>query len=42
MQLIGVGPTAVVFSMALALLALVASLNVHIREALLLAQVRVE
>lgn len=42
MQFIGVVPTAMVFSMALVLLALGASLNAHIRKALPLAQVGTE
>ena len=42
MQLIGIVPTAVVFAVILALLALVASLNAHIRKALPPAQIRAE
>ncbi len=42
MQSIGIGPTAVVFAMVLLVLAIVATLNVHIRKALPLAQVRIE
>jgi MFS family permease len=42
MQLMGIVPTAVVFAVILALLALVASLNTSIRKALPLAQIRAE
>jgi hypothetical protein len=42
MQSIGIIPTAIVFAMILLVLAIVASLNVHIRKALPLAQVRNE
>jgi predicted MFS family arabinose efflux permease len=42
MQIMGIVPTAVVFAVLLALLALVASLNPSIRKALPLAQIRAE
>jgi MFS family permease len=42
MQSVGIIPTAIVFAMILLVLAIIASLNVHIRKALPLAQVRNE
>jgi hypothetical protein len=42
MQSIGIVPTAIEFAMVLLVVAIVATLNAHIRKALPLAQVRIE